>query len=203
MLFLNILSFINILDNKNIYKNNFINDIYYSQQKHVLISNDLNINKIGIVDFRYILKKSNAIKILGNKFLIFEKKINEKVKLKQDKLKFKELEILKNKTILSDDEYKNKLKLFKKEVFQIQKNYKEERLLLNKSFQNIQKKIKDLLANVIKDVSKKRKINVVFLKENVFLFNDTSIDLTNEVLDLFNKKTKTMSITITLNDKPL
>ena len=202
MLFLNILSFINILDYENIYKNNLINDIYHSQQKHVLISNDLNINKIGIVDFRFILKKSNAIKTLGNKFLIFEKKINEKVKLKQDKLKFKELEILKNKTILSDDEYKNKLKLFKKEVFQIQKNYKEERLLLNKSFQNIQKKIKGLLANVIKDVSKKRKINVVFLKENVFLFNDTSIDLTNEVLDLFNKKTKTMSITITLNDKP-
>ena len=202
MLFLNFLSFINILDNENIYKNNLINDNYHSQKKHVLISNDLNINKIGIVDFRYILKKSNAIKTLGNKFLIFEKKINEKVKLKQDKLKFKELEILKNKTILSDDEYKNKLKLFKKEVFQIQKNYKEERLLLNKSFQNIQKKIKGLLANVIKDVSKKRKINVVFLKENVFLFNDTSIDLTNEVLDLFNKKTKTMSITITLNDKP-
>ena len=202
MLFLNILSFINILDYENIYKNNLINDIYHSQQKHVLISNDLNINKIGIVDFRFILKKSNAIKTLGNKFLIFEKKINEKVKLKQDKLKFKELQILKNKTILSDDEYKNKLKLFKKEVFQIQKNYKEERLLLNKSFQNIQKKIKGLLANVIKDVSKKRKINVVFLKENVFLFNDTSIDLTNEVLDLFNKKTKTMSITITLNDKP-
>ena len=90
MLFLNILSFINILDYENIYKNNLINDIYHSQQKHVLISNDLNINKIGIVDFRFILKKSNAIKTLGNKFLIFEKKINEKVKLKQDKLKFKE-----------------------------------------------------------------------------------------------------------------
>ena len=49
---------------------------------------------------------------------------------------------------------------------------------------------------------KKREINVVFLKENVFLFNDPSIDITNEVRDLFNKKTKSMSITITLNDKP-
>ena len=92
------------------------------------------------------------------------------------------------------------MKLLKEEVFQTQKNYKEERSLLNKSFQKIQKGIKDLLAQVIKDVSKKRNINVVFLKENVFLFNDPSIDLTNEVLDLFNKKTKSMSITITLND---
>ena len=72
----------------------------------------------------------------------------------------------------------------------------------NNSFQTFQKKLKDLLAQVIKDVSKKREINVVFLKENVFLFNDLSIDLTHEVLDLFNKKTKSMSITITLNDKP-
>ena len=72
--------------------------------------------------------------------------------------------------------------------------------MLNKSFQKIQKKIKDLLAQVIKDVSKKKNINVVFLKENVFLFNDTSIDFTNEILTLFNEKTKSMSITITLND---
>ena len=90
--------------------------------------------------------------------------------------------------------------MFKEEVFQTQKKYKEERLLLNKSFQKIQKKIKDLLAQVIKDVSKKKNINVVFLKENVFLFNDTSIDFTNEILTLFNEKTKSMSITITLND---
>ena len=74
-------------------------------------------------------------------------------------------------------------------------------MLLNNSFQTLQKKLKDLLAQVIKDVSKKREINVVFLKENIFLFNDPTIDLTNEVLDLFNKKTKSMSITITLNDK--
>ena len=38
-------------------------------------------------------------------------------------------------------------------------------------------------------------INV--LKENVFLFNNLSIDLTSEVLDLFNKKTKSLKIIIT------
>jgi len=88
------------------------------------------------------------------------------------------------------------LTLLKKEVFETQKNYKEERSLLNKSFQKIQKRIKDLLAQVIKDVSKKRNINVVFLKENIFLFNNPSIDLTFEVLDLFNRKTKSLKIII-------
>ena len=203
MLFLNILSFINLIDEKNMNKNNSFNQIHSSKQNIFLISNNnIDINKIGIIDFRYILKKSNSMKILGNKFLIFEKKINEKNRLKQSQLQLKEKKILNNKNNFTDNEYNNKLKLFKEEVFQIQKNSKEERALLNKSFQAIQKKIKDILAQVIKDVSLKRKINVVFLKENIFLFNDVSIDLTNEVLDLFNKQTKSMSITITLNDKP-
>ena len=204
MLFLNIISFINILENNEIANADIINIINNSESKFypIPISNTVNLDKIGIVDFRYILKKSNAIKILGDKFILFEKKINENIKLKQKKLKIAEKKILSRKNKLSDTDYKNKLKLFKSEVFEVQKKYKEDRLLLNNSFQMLQKKLKDLLAQVIKDVSKKRDINVVFLKENVFLFNDTSIDLTNEVLDLFNKKTKSMSITITLNDKP-
>ena len=204
MLFLNIAYFINIIENNQIVNTDIINIINNSKSSFypIPISNTVNIDKIGIVDFRYILKKSNAIKVLGDKFILFEKKINENIKLKQKELKIEEKKILSRKNKLTDADYKNKLNLFKSEVFEVQKKYKEDRLMLNNSFQTLQKKLKDLLAQVIKDVSKKREINVVFLKENVFLFNDSSIDLTNEVLDLFNKQTKSMSITITLNDKP-
>jgi len=204
MLFLNIVYFINIIENNDIVNTDIINIINNSENNFypIPISNTVNIDKIGIVDFRYILKKSNAIKVLGDKFILFEKKINEKIKLKQKELKIEEKKILSRKNKLTDADYKNKLNSFKSEVFEVQKKYKEDRLILNNSFQTLQKKLKDLLAQVIKDVSKKREINVVFLKENVFLFNDPSIDITNEVLDLFNKKTKSMSITITLNDKP-
>ena len=68
--------------------------------------------------------------------------------------------------------------------------------MLNRAFQKIQKNIKDLLAQIIKDVSINKKINVVLLKENVFLFNNQNIDFTNEVLELFNNKTKSMKIII-------
>ena len=204
MLFLNIVYFINIIENNDIVNADIINIINNSENNFypIPISNTVNIDKIGIVDFRYILKKSNAIKVLGDKFILFEKKINEKIKLKQKELKIEEKKILSRKNKLTDADYEKKLNSFKSEVFEVQKKYKEDRLILNNSFQTLQKKLKDLLAQVIKDVSKKREINVVFLKENVFLFNDPSIDITNEVLDLFNKKTKSMSITITLNDKP-
>ncbi len=160
------------------------------------ISNNIENNKIGIIDFRYILKSSNAMKLLGNKFLTLEKEINEKNKQKQIYLRQKEENLKKSKRKLTELEYKKRVKLFKKEVFKIQKKYKDERAVLNRSFQKIQKSIKDLLAQIIKDVSINKKINVVLLKENVFLFNNKSIDFTNEVLELFNNKTKSMKIII-------
>ncbi len=169
----------------------------FMKSSNIFISNTSEFHKIGVVDFRYILKKSNAMKILGNKFLLFEKKINEKFKLKQIDLKKKEKMIKKNQTNFTKSEYKKKMQLFKEDVFKVQKFYKNERSILNKSFQKIQKKLKDLLAQVVKNVSIEKKINVVFLKENIFLFNNSSIDLTSEVLDRFNRQTKSLKITIT------
>ena len=195
MFFFDFLVFSSLLDNQYIkyinkhkYKNKFFNIQNIS-------NNDVN-NRIGIIDFRYILKSSNAMKLLGNKFLTLEKEINEKIKQEQIFLKQKEETLKKNKNNLTELEYKKRVKLFKKQVFKIQKKYKDERAVLNKSFQNIQKDIKDLLAKIIKDVSINKNINVVLLKENVFLYNNQSIDFTNEVLELFNKKTKSMKIII-------
>ena len=163
----------------------------------ILTSKNIEIEKIGIVDFRFILKKSNAMKILGDKFISLENEMNKKIKKKQSYLKNKELNIIKQKKDLSILEYKNKIDLFKSEVLKTQKQFKEDRLILNKSFQNIQNDLKDMLAKVIKNVSINKKINVVLLKENVFLYNNTSLDITDEVLQIFNKRTKSLKIVIT------
>ena len=198
MFFFDFLIFSALLDNQhskykidNRYNNNFLNF-----DNILKISNRIENNKIGIIDFRFILKSSYAMKLLGKKFLTLEKNINEKIKKKQIFLKQKEESLKKSKIKLSELEYKKRVKLFKKEVFDIQKKYKDERAILNKSFQKIQKDIKDLLAQIIKDVSIKKNINIVLLKENVFLFNNQGIDFTNEVLELFNNKTKSMKIII-------
>ena len=197
MLFVDLLFFSTISNSNTNYYNN-VNDPKYVKIQYIVDNHYKNtINKIGIIDFRFILKKSNAMKILGKKFLLLEKNINQKIKQKQNYLKKKEEDIKKNKVNLSEIEYKKKIKLFKEEVFKIQKKYKEERSLMNKSFQKIQKDIKDILAKIIKDVSIKKNINIVLLKENVFLFNNKSIDFTNEVLELFNNRTKSMKIIIT------
>ena len=197
MFFFDLILFSTLIDNqfsKYLIKYKYNND--FSNNHNILkISNNID-NKIGIIDFRYILKTSNAMKLLGNKFLSLENKINQKIKQKQIYFRQKEESLKKIKTDLTELEYKKRVRLFKKEVFNIQKKYKDERAILNKSFQKIQKEIKDLLAQIIKDVSMKKNINIVLLKENVFLFNDKSFDFTEEVLKKFNDKTKSMKIII-------
>ena len=199
MFFVDLFVFSNIVNPTHSYliqTTQFDNQINKNDKK-INFSNTVEINKIGIIDFRFILKRSNAMKILGKKFLSLENKINQKIKQKRNYFKKKEEDIKKNKSNFSEIEYENNLKLFKEEVFQFQKQYKKERSLLNKSFQKIQKDIKDILAKIIKDVSIKKNINIVLLKENVFLFNNKNIDFTDEVLELFNNKTKSMKIIIT------
>ena len=63
------------------------------------------------------------------------------------------------------------------------------------SFQKIQKKLNDVLANIIKDISKKKGIDIVVLKENIFLYNNTALDLSTEALKVFDERTKNLKIT--------
>jgi len=155
-----------------------------------------NFDTIGIVDFRYVLKESNAMKKLGSQFLLLENQMNNRMKEEQIILKNKETSIINEKPKISNLEYKNKIDNFKKEVLKTQRKFKEERSILNKSFQNIQNNLKDLLAKVIKELSLKKNVDVVFLKENVFLYNKSSLDITDEVLQVFNDKTKSFKIII-------
>ena len=185
-----------------IINNNFINNTLISSSlKNIAIfrlSQNVEKNNIGIIDFRKILRDSNVMKNLGKIFVEAEKKINYELNLKQIELKKKEKLIINNKNKFTKSVYQSKLKLFKEDVFKVQNYDKKQRAGLNKSFQIIQKQLKDLLAKIIKDISTKKNMSIVILKENVFIFNDKSIDFSSEALDLFNKKTKDISIEIVI-----
>ena len=83
-------------------KLNFGNDIHL-----------INGLKIGIVDFRNILKESLTMKKLGKEFLKLEKRLNDKIKKQEKILRNKELELSSNKNKFSNKRYnieKNNLK---------------------------------------------------------------------------------------------
>ena len=198
MLLTNII-FISSLVNNNIDHNKFYKNNLIIISENTNIYKKVDVNKIGIVDFRKILRNSDAMKNLSKEFISSEKILNKKLSIKKKLLKEKEKKVLALKNKIPIEDFNNKLKEFKEYVSIVQKTDNENRLILNKSFQSIQKKIKDLLAKVIKEISIKKKINIVILKENIFIFNDDSIDITLEVLKVFNKSIQNISIKSSLS----
>ena len=95
MFFTDLLIFSSIIANLNNSNNDYYNHELIKIQNNTNNSNNIINNKIGIIDFRYILKRSNAMKLLGNKFLLLENKINKQIKQRQNSLKIKEEEIKK------------------------------------------------------------------------------------------------------------
>ena len=198
MLLTNII-FISSLVNNNIDHNQFYKNKLTIISDNARTYKSIDVNKIGIVDFRKILRSSDAMNALSKEFISSEKILNKKLNANKKALKVEEKKILALKNKIPIEDYNNKLKKFKGYVLYIQKTDKEDKAMLNSSFQNIQKKIKDLLATLIKEISIEKRINIVILKENIFIFNDNSIDITLEVLYAFNKKTQNISIKSSLS----
>ena len=154
----------------------------------------INDSKIGIVDFRNILKESLTMKKLGKEFLKLERELNNKIKKKEEILRNKELKLKSSKNKISNEKYVKEKNNLKKEITNLQKLAFSEKKELNISFQLIQKKLRDVLASIIKNISKDKNIDYVFLKENFFLINNFDLDLTNEALKKFDKKTSNLKI---------
>ena len=134
------------------------------------------------------------MKKLGKEFIKFERRLNDKIKKQEKILRNKELKLSSNKNKISEEQFnleKNKLKM---EITNLQKFAFAEKKDLNLSFQLIQKKLRDVLASIIKKISKDKKIDFVVLKENIFLINNFDLDLTNEALKEFDKKTSNLKI---------
>ncbi len=150
--------------------------------------------KIGIVDFRNILKESLTMKKLGKEFIKFERRLNDKIKKQEKILRNKELKLSSNKNKFSDRRFNIEKNNLKKEITNFQKFSFAEKKELNLSFQLIQKKLRDVLASIIKKISKDKNIDFVVLRENIFLINNFDLDLTKEALKEFDKKTSNLKI---------
>ena len=165
--------------------------------KNMNINNNIDLinnPKIGIVDFRNILKESITMKKIGKDFLKFEKRLNDKIKKQEKILRNKELKLLSNKTKISNLQFNKEKNDLNKEITNLQKFAFSERKELNLSFKLIQKKLRDILASIIKNISKEKNIDFVVLKENIFLINNFDLDLTNEALKKFDEKTSNLKI---------
>ena len=107
------------------------------------------------------------MKKIGKEFLKLERKLNDKIKKEEEILRNKELKLTSIKKKISNERYNQEKNNLKKEITNLQKFAFAEKKELNVSFQLIQKKLRDVLASIIKNISKEKN-RFCCIKKNIF-----------------------------------
>ena len=154
-----------------------------------LISVSLAENKIAFIDIDKIINESEFGKKTYKNIDVNFKKENEKLLEIEKKLVSKEQEILKQKNILSEDELNKKITNLKKEINDFQKKKKS----INEKFNKIRlEKTNEMVQSLNEILSKYADDNNISLviQKKFIVIAKTGLDITNEILKIFNKENK-------------
>ena len=144
---------------------------------------------IRFININYIVNNSEAGKNLNKIIENKSKKISSELKDLGNKIENKKDKIISQKNILKKDEYEKLVKNYEDEV----KKFNNIRLKKNEDFNkyrlNSQKKIIEALNPLITAFLKKESVQILLQKEQI-IFGDKELDITDEILKIFNDKHK-------------
>ena len=144
---------------------------------------------IAYLDLDNIVKSTKAGKSVINELKVSRDKALKKFEQKEKALKKVEEDINKQKNVLSKEELKNKVSDFRKEVASFRKD--REKLIKDLNIKKIQalEKFFKKITPIIAEYVKKKNIDIVLDKKNIFLANKNN-DISNEIIKLINEKIK-------------
>ncbi len=149
--------------------------------------------KIVYLDVNYLLTESEAGRYINTELKKINDKNIEEFKKIENSIKKEEENLLKQKNILKEEEFNNKVNNLREKYksYQELKNNKNNDLktLRNNAGNQILKIINEILA----EYSSINKISLIMEKKNIVI-GKTELDITNNVLELLNKKIKKVEL---------
>ena len=144
---------------------------------------------IRFININYIVNNSEVGKALNKIIENKNKKIKSELNDLGKKIENKKEKIISQKNILKKEEYGKLVKTYEDEV----KKFNNIRLKKNEDFNkfriNSQKKIIEALNPLITAFLKKESVQILLQKEQI-IFGDKELDITEEILKIFNDKHK-------------
>ncbi len=147
--------------------------------------------KIVFIDIDKVIYQSELGKKLNKKITNEIKKEDSKLRKKEEVLKNKENDILKQKNILSQEELNEKITKLKKEI----EDFKDERRSINKKFTDQRLKQTNSMVislnSILSDYANENSISLIIQKKNIVIGKST-LDITDQIIDIFNKEVKSL-----------
>ena len=150
---------------------------------------NFSVERVGVIDLSEVLRQSQAT--INVRDLLDEKRaeFQEQFAAREVDLLSREKSLKSKRDIMSKEAYDAEVRLFQDEVAKVQREIQQKRKSLDNAFQQAQDKLRNLAIEIVGDIAKERKLDLVANKSNVLVFRN-QLDLTKIVLARLNERTK-------------
>ena len=161
----------------------------FAQQANESDEINFSVERVGIIDLSEVLRQSQAT--INVRDLLDEKRaeFQEQFAAREVQLLSREKSLKSKRDIMSKEAYEADVRLFQDEVAKVQREIQQKRKSLDNAFQQAQDKLRNLAIEIVGDIAKEQKLDLVANRSNVLVFR-SQLDLTKIVLARLNERTK-------------
>jgi len=161
----------------------------FAQQANESDEINFSVERVGIIDLSEVLRQSQAT--INVRDLLDEKRaeFQEQFAAREVQLLSREKSLKSKRDIMSKEAYEADVRLFQDEVAKVQREIQQKRKSLDNAFQQAQDKLRNLAIEIVGDIAKEQKLDLVTNRSNVLVFRN-QLDLTKIVLARLNERTK-------------
>ena len=149
--------------------------------------------KIAFIDINFVFNES----LFGKDFNIILKnrssKINLKIKDFQSKIENEKSDLLNKKNLLNEDDYNKRLIEIDTKIKEYNSIIKKDEGELNRFKTNMREEFFQNLLPILEDFSKKNSISLLLKRESILIGKNT-LDITSDIVKLFNEKKNKVTI---------
>ena len=142
--------------------------------------------KIVFIDINYIFINSKAGKSLNEEIELKNEKLNYEINEFKKKIDDEKNKLISQKNVISVDEYNNKILIIEKKIKEMNITINKNKNELDKFKLKVEKIFSQKLNSLIEIYSVENSIDIILNKSNLLMAKKT-LDITNDVLNLFNK----------------
>ena len=147
------------------------------------------ITQLAVIDIGDVLRQSEAVAKV--RALLDEKRqeIQQQFAAKERELFDREKELKSQKSILSDDAYRNQVAVFQADVAEVQKQIQATRQSLDNAFREMQDQIRKIALELVTEFSTENNIDVVLNRQSALIFRN-QLDISQTILEKLNERTQ-------------
>lgn len=149
--------------------------------------------QVMVVDVQALLQNAKAAKMVRDQIEAKRAEYAKEISHQEEVLRQERDTLQKQQASLSAEQLNVKGREFQAKVNELDRDVQAKRQALERSNADALQKIQEVMVKIINDIAKERKVNLVFQRSELVLF-DQGFDVTDQVLQKLDEQMPTMNV---------